>query len=67
MRHRNSMMAELENLEGNVKRLKSLTNQPKVLFSDIFSEITVILDRIENLKSLVEREPISPEEMNPLR
>jgi hypothetical protein len=63
MRNRNLFFNKLELVENNLKVLKLMVNRQQPV-RDFIDKVTSIEDVVSDLKSMVEKEPLSPSELN---
>jgi hypothetical protein len=63
MRNRNLITAKLELLENKMKTLKFITsrNEPLATYNQVISESEEL---IQELQAIIDREDLSPDEMN---
>lgn len=63
MRNRNLFFNKLELVENDLKVLKLMVNRQQPV-RDFIDKVTNIEDVVSDLKSMVEKEPLSPSELN---
>jgi hypothetical protein len=63
MRNRNLFFNKLELVENDLKVLKLMVNRQQPV-RDFIDKVTSIEDVVSDLKSMVEKEPLSPSELN---
>ena len=66
MRNRELFTRRLEQIEGRLKGLTLMVSRGDSV-ENFRKEITNIEGIVDELKGFVEREPMSPEELNPIR
>jgi hypothetical protein len=64
MRNRDLVFNKIERIEGSLKTLKVFSTRPNVTVEDIHNIITSTEETLSELKSMIEREPMGPNEMN---
>jgi DNA-binding FrmR family transcriptional regulator len=66
MRNRELFTRRLEQIEGRLKGLTLMVSRGESV-RNFRNEISKIENMVDELKGYIEREPMSPEEMNPIR
>lgn len=64
MRNRNSVLKKVENIEGKLKQLKFCVQRGAAL-EEYLDALALAEQELEELKAFIEREPMSPDEVNP--
>jgi hypothetical protein len=64
MRNRDLVFTKIERLEGIMKTLKVMTTRPNTTVEDFHITVNNAESILEDLKSMIEREPMSPNEVN---
>jgi len=64
MRNRDLVFMKIERLEGIMKTLKVMTTRPNTTVEDFHSTVNDAEGLLEDLKSMIEREPMGPNEVN---
>jgi len=64
MRNRNTVLKKVENIEGKLKQLKFCVQRGAEL-NEYLDALALAEEELSELKSCIEREPMSAEEMNP--
>jgi hypothetical protein len=64
MRNRNTVLKKVENIEGKLKQLKFCVQRGAEL-NEYLDALALAEEELSELKSFIEREPMSAEEMNP--
>ena len=64
MRNRNTVLKKVENIEGKLKQLKFCVQRGAEL-NEYLDTLALAEEELSELKAFIEREPMSPEEVNP--
>jgi hypothetical protein len=64
MRNRDLVFTKIERLEGIMKTLKVMTTRPNTTVEDFHTTVNDAENILEDLRSMIEREPMSPNEVN---
>jgi len=64
MRNRDLIFSKIERIEGALKSLKVFSTRPGITVEDIHTIINDTENILSDLKSMIEREPMGPNEIN---